>query len=274
MSGFQSARRSALCLFHGAVILLLLIRGDAWFAQNYRRLLAWANEGREATVLSIKGPDCVVRISATRGGEAPAEREISLDSHTRFEAATKHKAYASGLQRAVAVAFGSQIWDFFRQFGTVYAAALTALVLWRCDPARRRHLALLAVSIAVTGIVVWFLQHMVGRLRPSETVLAPEFVPFPQGWRGGANICLPSGHATFAFTLAAFLSFLNPKTSRLFYGLAALTALSRIVDERHWLADVYVAALVGVWITRKICAYADPIEARIFSVFSRRQKAP
>ena len=55
---------------------------------------------------------------------------------------------------------------------------------------------------------------------------------------------LPSGHTTIAFALASSLSadIDNPWVTAGLYGIATVTALSRIYDDRHWTSDVILAA--------------------------------
>jgi membrane-associated phospholipid phosphatase len=105
------------------------------------------------------------------------------------------------------------------------------------------------------------LKWIVGRTRPykiDETLerLAPfEFHPF----RGGKNLCFPSGHAALAFATAAALGMLFPPRWRpLWYGLASCVAIERFAENAHWLSDCVAGAALGIggaycvaWLIRK-----------------------
>lgn len=85
-----------------------------------------------------------------------------------------------------------------------------------------------------------------GRARPyASPDDAFQFHPF----RGGeANQSFPSGHVTEAFTLATSLAddiHSTPVQAGL-YLVAAGTAWSRLNDDKHWLSDTVLGALVGI----------------------------
>jgi membrane-associated phospholipid phosphatase len=64
----------------------------------------------------------------------------------------------------------------------------------------------------------------------------------------------PSGHSAMAFTLAAVLSARTKEKAWdfLYYGIATLTALSRVHDEKHWTSDVFIGAALGYFISRGV----------------------
>jgi len=63
-----------------------------------------------------------------------------------------------------------------------------------------------------------------------------------------SDLSFPSGHATSAFSLASVIAseyedkaYVPP----LSYGIAALTALSRVNDNKHWASDVFMGSVIG-----------------------------
>jgi len=109
-------------------------------------------------------------------------------------------------------------------FPTVEETSLRTLQAW-------------AVASAATGV----LKLALGRRRPYEDMGAGTFDPF-----SGAT-SFPSGHTTAAFAVATVLDrrVTFPGSSTVFYGLATLTAASRVYDHKHWVSDVVVGAVIG-----------------------------
>ena len=83
----------------------------------------------------------------------------------------------------------------------------------------------------------------VGRGRPANGSGPWQFRPFA-GYQA-----FPSGHAAYTFAFAGAIDAATDSwiTTTLAYSAATFTALSRVYDDRHWLSDVVVGALVGGW---------------------------
>ncbi len=63
-----------------------------------------------------------------------------------------------------------------------------------------------------------------------------------------SDLSFPSGHATSAFSLASVVASEYEEKAYvppLSYGIAALTALSRINDNKHWASDVFMGSVIG-----------------------------
>jgi membrane-associated phospholipid phosphatase len=59
---------------------------------------------------------------------------------------------------------------------------------------------------------------------------------------------MPSGHSTVAFAFAAAADRSTPQSTVktvVLYGLASITALSRVYHDRHWLSDVIMGGTLG-----------------------------
>lgn len=101
------------------------------------------------------------------------------------------------------------------------------------------------------GLAATAIKFLAGRHRPSSGHDADHFSPFRPG-----DTSFPSGHTALAFGIASALGseFHGPWDDVAFYGLATLTGLARINDNRHWASDVAAGAVVGIlagrWATR------------------------
>jgi len=97
-------------------------------------------------------------------------------------------------------------------------------------------------SVLLAGVTASGAKLAFGRPRPEQSLDADGYSPF------SGQVSMPSGHATVAFALATSLAdeIHRPWASAGLYGLATAVGWSRINDNRHWLTDVTVGALVGI----------------------------
>jgi endonuclease/exonuclease/phosphatase family metal-dependent hydrolase/membrane-associated phospholipid phosphatase len=125
-------------------------------------------------------------------------------------------------------------------FGTV-SAGLIGVGLVGDRPQLTRAGGRLVGSLVIAGTGTFAIKKVVGRARPSADLGAFVFRPFTH------NESLPSGHTAMAFALATSLA---DELNRLWltvglYALATGTAWSRMNDDRHWVSDVSLGALIG-----------------------------
>jgi membrane-associated phospholipid phosphatase len=99
----------------------------------------------------------------------------------------------------------------------------------------------LVASLALAGVTTLGIKKLTGRTRPDSGLGAFHFDPLSSGES------LPSGHTSEAFALATSLAedLHNTWASIALYTAATGTAFSRINDNRHWLSDTGLGALVG-----------------------------
>lgn len=109
-------------------------------------------------------------------------------------------------------------------------------------------------AVVVSGAVTGALKALSGRARPDKSPNDARDFAFMRGLREGSDYqSFPSGHATTAFAFAAVvdaewarLSPARPKwVAPMLYGLATLTAVSRVYDDRHWASDVVLGSAIG-----------------------------
>ena len=123
---------------------------------------------------------------------------------------------------------------------------------WIFDNKKSRHVALLgAKAWVLTGGATLVLKQLAHRQRPNEGA-----APDPYFWKGPyaftSNMTsFPSGHTSTAFAVATVIAGSYPDKwwiGGLSYGVATLTGLSRMYDNKHWASDVFTGALLGWWI--------------------------
>ena len=104
---------------------------------------------------------------------------------------------------------------------------------------------ILIESLAASGITTTILKSIIGRSRPYKNEGEFKFNFFETKT---SNTSLPSGHTTVAFTISTVLAerIDNIYASIGLYGLASLTAYERIYDDRHWLSDTFLGAVIGI----------------------------
>lgn len=103
----------------------------------------------------------------------------------------------------------------------------------------------LFATVAISGLIVDIIKWTLGRYRPSKL--------FNEGLYGFdffhmkyEYISFPSGHTATVFSIAMALSYLYPKYRLIWWLLAFMVALNRIITTAHFLSDVLAAAYIGI----------------------------
>jgi len=143
------------------------------------------------------------------------------------------------------------IFSFGHWFGnggpTLYLFVLLYLagIVFSYNKMRRAGL-MIGEAFIFSGLVTLIIKSFFGRWRPYTNHGEASFFWFTLG--PNDHLSLPSGHATVAFALSSVLagSTKNVFLKAFFYLLAAITALSRIYHDQHWLSDVLLAAAIGI----------------------------
>ncbi|HEY4329405.1 MAG TPA: phosphatase PAP2 family protein [Phycisphaerae bacterium] len=145
----------------------------------------------------------------------------------------------------------ARLWAVFKGLGEAYTTAI-AVGLIALFFRRQRLLAGAAVlGAALAGLLGWLIRSVDGRYRPTHHDAANRWELF-RGFYNGTDLSFPSGHATLVFATAAALSYVFPRGRIIFVGLAACTAISRVVQEAHFWSDVLFGAALGwtvAWLT-------------------------
>ena len=134
----------------------------------------------------------------------------------------------------------------------VAAASLDPAKLGRATRARVMNVAMVAgfafVTIAGSGIVASLVKNLYGRARPEHLVGDAIFQLHSLSFRA-KFASFPSGHSTTAGATAVVLALLFPRHARLILGLGLGVAITRILLEAHFPADVVAGLTLGAVFT-------------------------
>ncbi len=139
----------------------------------------------------------------------------------------KHAAYWLGLGALQAAFAGvlilaGMLWEHLRITATGWAAL---------------------IAVAASGLLVQVFKHIVGRPRPGQNMDAWQL----QGFTFESDMhSFPSGHAATSFALAAVLAARFPRLAWLFYAMAALIGLGRVMGGSHFASDVIAGCILGL----------------------------
>lgn len=118
----------------------------------------------------------------------------------------------------------------------------------------------LIAGFVTSGIAVQIIKHLLGRARPRITY---DILFAGPSIRGGYD-SFPSGHTTAAFCCAFIISLYFPKYRAVFYLLAVLIALSRVIGLSHFPSDILAGAVLGLAVGKfmflKIPAFRKSIQ--------------
>ncbi len=113
---------------------------------------------------------------------------------------------------------------------------------------------LVLMSLIHSGVVVQLIKHLAGRQRP-EAQNGVDHWEGPAGFfkryknkRDMFYDAFPSGHTITVWSTATVIAHQynkSPVVPLICYGLATLSGLSRITEDKHWFSDVFVGAILG-----------------------------
>ncbi len=166
------------------------------------------------------------------------------------ETADRMRSTTADRVESVARQYGD-VWVLTVLTGGTYVAGLVFEDTWL------RETALLAgTSLLLTTAATRILKITIGRGRPYSTTDPRKFRMFSVA---DAYSSFPSGHAVAAFSISAVLAYRidNDWATAGLYGLATLTALSRIYSYEHWFSDIVFGALFSTAMTRTLIRWYD-----------------
>ena len=118
---------------------------------------------------------------------------------------------------------------------------------------RARHTVLVsAEALIISNLIGQTMKELINRERPSGLGIHHDWGPDS---RSSPDKSMPSGHAMNAFALATV--FAHQYEHRRWvppvaYGLAVLTAASRVHENRHWTSDVFVGSCIGYFTAKAV----------------------
>ena len=149
---------------------------------------------------------------------------------------------------------GLKVSKYITNMGGVYEiATLGALAAYGFifKNEKMRTTTLLATQAYINGTIIeTLLKYLTGRTRPSYYAPGTEAKPVFTGPfnKSSSNSSFPSGHATVAFAAATVYAMEYRSTiwvPILAYSAATLISASRITENKHWITDVFVGAVLG-----------------------------
>jgi|GEM_PF-276004 len=142
-------------------------------------------------------------------------------------------------------------WVLATVAGGAYGAGLAFDDTWVRETA-----FLAGTSLLLTSAAARVLKIVVGRGRPYYTTDPHTFRMFSLA---DAYNAFPSGHSVAAFSMSAVLAYRidNVWATLGLYGLATMTALSRVYADEHWFSDVVFGALFSTALTRSVISWYE-----------------
>ena len=162
--------------------------------------------------------------------------------------------------------------DWFEPFGNGFITVPTMIGFYvyggLAENKKVKRTALLATeSFLVTGLFTTVLKAASGRPRPDRGEQADVFKIF-----SNSNKSFPSGHTSTAFAIATVVAneYENiPLLAPVSYGIATMTGLSRINDNKHWASDVIFGAALGYFTSKTILRLHSNQKGQHFTIYPR-----
>jgi len=158
-------------------------------------------------------------------------------------------------------------------FAHGFGVAVVLVVLWTVAPQFRRMIPRIVSCVVLPGSTSQIIKHFILRKRPifyrSEIVesagqtwigVFPDHAIEPSYY----SQSFPSAHAATAIGFAIGLSWLFPRGRYVFFVLATMSMVQRVVAGAHWVSDVLAGAAIAV-----IICYLIFRRGRIDAAFSR-----
>jgi len=104
---------------------------------------------------------------------------------------------------------------------------------------------LVFLSISFSGILVLIVKYILGRYRP-KMFLEEQLYGFQFFQLKGKLTSFPSGHASTIVALMLVLYFISPKYRVIYFAIAFVTVISRVLVCHHYLTDVVFGSYLAV----------------------------
>lgn len=122
---------------------------------------------------------------------------------------------------------------------------------------------LVFLSISLSGILVVIVKYIFGRYRP-KMFLEEQLYGFQFLQLKGKLTSFPSGHASTIVALMLVLYFISPKYKVIYFAIAFVIVISRVLVCHHYLTDVvfgsYIAVVTTVCLKHLLEKYGLPIQ--------------
>lgn len=146
-------------------------------------------------------------------------------------------------------------WEVCRLWSHWTGGLIAFFAVLAFHPYGRRTAVAGFAAVLATGILATTAQFGIGRLRPNEADSHLAFTtPFARFIEGDAakGVAFPSGEAATAFAMAWVLSTIWPRGRWVFYVIAVLVVLARLLPGMHYISDVTAGAMLGTVIAASV----------------------
>jgi undecaprenyl-diphosphatase len=120
---------------------------------------------------------------------------------------------------------------------------LTSLFLWKEN--KRRWIVPLWASLGISAVTSFLLKIIVQRDRPFQIGIVPLISQLQEASFSVWNFSFPSSHSMLAFCAVPILSQQYPKLKKVWIGIAAIIAFSRLYFGLHFVSDVIAGGILG-----------------------------
>ncbi len=156
------------------------------------------------------------------------------------------------------------LFEILGAFGHGTGCLIAVLLIWNLDRVGRQRIKYVISAALLAGLVATVMKVVFQRPRPFLPSLTDGQAPvaFDEALLNNSIQSFPSGHTATAFALAVTLSMLYPRGKRLFFGLAIVSGLQRILSKNHFPSDVFAGAIVGILSAQVACLILRNFESR------------
>lgn len=166
---------------------------------------------------------------------------------------------------------------FAHGFGVLIAIAFVLVFA----PEKARRVPRLLSCLVLTAFSIHLIKHLVVRRRPQSFPEVPELAA--ESWwlsNGGDNLVwnseylmqsFPSGHSATAFCLALALCWMFPRGKYLFFSLAIMAMLQRVMFLAHWPSDCLFGAAVATMTAGNV--FKAPLSDVLFAWIEKPKKS-
>ena len=155
----------------------------------------------------------------------------------------RHRVYY--LHKEFVPQFKSSVDDYVQLAPFALATGMQVMgVRGKSSPVR--YLASSAMSFAIMAAIVNTMKTTVNQMRPDNST----HNSFPSGHTATAFVAATILHKEYGLTVSPWYSFAG-------YGLATATGVMRMLNNRHWMSDVFCGAGIGIMSTELGYALSD-----------------
>ena len=155
----------------------------------------------------------------------------------------RHRVYY--LHKEFVPEFKSSVDDYV-QFAPFALATGLQVMGVRGKSSAVRYLASSAMSFAIMAAIVNTIKFTVNQMRPDNSTRNS----FPSGHTATAFVAATILHKEYGLTVSPWYSFAG-------YGVATATGVMRMLNNRHWMSDVFCGAGIGIMSTELGYALSD-----------------